>query len=227
MAALDVGYVRGMSDGSGRSPDVAVDARAPVELVVLVHGLFRTQRSMRSHSRALERAGFATRRFGYRSWRGRLAVHAAALARELVRWAADPGVARIHVVGHSLGNLVARAALGVEPLAKLGRVVMLVPPNHGSPVARWLSAWLGGMVPVLRELSDGPSGAASGLPSLGDLTVGVIAARFDHLVREASTHLQAERDHVLVTATHTSVLRSGRVQRLVIEFLRDGRFPRD
>ena len=206
---------------AGRMPS---DAAAPAgETVLLVHGLLRTPRSLATLARSLERAGYATRRFGYRSTRGGIADHAIALEALLVELASGD-CTRLHLVGHSLGNLVARAALERFRHAKLGRVVMLVPPNRGSPVARWLAPWLGDFVPVLRELSDGPGSAVLALPARPDVPIGIIAARYDHLVPERSTHLAGERDHVRIAATHTSVLWNRRVQELVRAFLRDGRF---
>lgn len=90
----------------------------PRELVVLVHGLLRTPRSLGSLARSLERDGFATCRFGYPSVRGSLEGHARAFAAELARLEATAGGQRLHVVGHSMGNVVARAALA---LAQIGR----------------------------------------------------------------------------------------------------------
>lgn len=194
--------------------------------VVLVHGLLRTPRSLGLLARALDRDGFTTRRFGYSSARGSIAEHARRLAAELAEIAATPGCRELHLVGHSLGNLIARAALAAGAPAQLRRIVMLVPPNRGSPVARWLAPWLGGLVPVLRELSDAKASAVHRLPELPDVRIGVIAARFDHLVPEGSTHLRGESDHVRVAATHSSVLWSPRVQKLVVAFLRNGRFPK-
>ncbi len=196
------------------------------ELVVLVHGLLRTPRSFGALAGALEREGFATCRFGYPSARGRLDGHARAFAEELQRLVAQPGVARLHVVGHSMGNVVARAALALVRPASLGRVVMLVPPNRGSPVARWLAPLLGGLLPALRELSDGDGSRVQSLAPLAGVEVGVIAARFDHVVPESSTHLLGERDHVRLLSTHTGVLNDRKAHAHVVAFLRDGRFPR-
>ncbi len=197
------------------------------ERVVLVHGLLRTTRSLGSLARALERAGFGTVRFGYPSVRGSIDEHGRAFAAELKRLAAEPGCRRLHIVGHSLGNLVARAALAIERPRGLGRVVMLVPPNRGSLVARWLAPFLGPLVPVLRELRDRDDSRARTLTPLPGIACGVIAARLDHLVPEPSTHFDGERDHVRLLATHTSVLGSRKVHEYVVAFLRDGRFPRD
>lgn len=192
------------------------------ELVLLVHGFLRTPRSMAPLARALAARGFEPRRFAYRSWRGSIDRHAAALRREVERLAGEPGVAVIHVVGHSLGNILARAAIGEASPARLGRVAMLAPPNAGSPVARWLARPIGRLVPILRELSDGPEGRVRALPTLPGVDVLVVAARYDHLVSEPASHLQGERAHRLLATTHTTILLNRDAHRLVAEFLRSG-----
>lgn len=195
------------------------------EHVVLVHGLLRTPRSWTTLRRHLEREGYSTGVFGYPSLAGRFELHGRRLARELLRLDSGRDFARVHLVGHSLGNLVIRAALAERPPRKLGRVVMLVPPNRGSPVARKLARWLGELVPVLRQLSDEPGSDAHRL-AVPRMEAGVIAARFDHVVARSSTHLPGEADHLLVSALHGFVMYQPPVQRAIVAFLRDGRFPR-
>jgi pimeloyl-ACP methyl ester carboxylesterase len=194
--------------------------------VVLVHGLFRTPRSWSTLRRHLEKEGFSTGVFGYPSLTGRFEVHGRHLARELRRLDGDRDFTRVHLVGHSLGNLVIRAALAERTPKKLGRVVMLVPPNRGSPVARKLASWLGEILPVLRQLSDEPGSDAQRL-AVPKMEAGVIAARFDHVVARSSTHLPGEADYLLVTALHGFVMYQPQVQRAIVAFLRTGRFPRE
>jgi triacylglycerol lipase len=221
---------------SPRSDDRAMNGAAvgPAgegrEHVVLVHGLLRTPRSWITVRRHLEREGFSTGVFGYPSLRGGLEPHGRALAAELRRLDARGRDARgrwarVHLVGHSLGNLVIRAALAHVRPKNLGRVVMLVPPNRGSPVARRLARLLGDLFPVLRDLSDADGSAARRL-AFPPMEAGVIAARFDHVVAESSTHCPGEADHLLVGASHGWLMYRPSVQRAIVAFLRTGQFPR-
>ena len=205
--------------GAGRPEE---DGR---EHVVLVHGLLRTPRSWLTVRRHLEREGYSTGVFAYPSLRGRFEAHGRELAAELRRLDADRRFARVHLVGHSLGNLVIRAALSHGRPRNLGRVVMLVPPNRGSPVARRLAPLLGDLFPVLRDLSDADGSAARRL-SFPPMEAGVIAARYDHVVTLASTHVPGEADHLLVPALHGLLMYQPKVQRAIVAFLRTGRFPR-
>jgi pimeloyl-ACP methyl ester carboxylesterase len=72
--------------------------------------------------------GFDARFFAY-DWRKGLDELGASLAKELERLAPR----RVHLVAHSMGGMVARAALKHAP-QNLGRIVMLGTPNHGSYV---------------------------------------------------------------------------------------------
>src|SRR5690606_22122721 len=58
------------------------------------------------------------------------------------RIAAADGV--VHLVGHSLGGLVALHATGVRPAPRPGRIVCLGSPLAGSAAARGLCAFPGG-----------------------------------------------------------------------------------
>lgn len=131
------------------------------EVVLLVHGLFRTKESMspiaerweEAHGgqpiyRQKDRGAVGSRKvcvsISYASTRTSIENHAAAF-RELIENL--PGEPRICFVGHSLGNIVFRRAIGEwqsagDPrnvLPRLHRAVMLGPPNHGSAFAASLS----------------------------------------------------------------------------------------
>ena len=69
------------------------------------------------------------------------------------------GCARIHFVTHSLGGILVRSYLKRNPFARLGRVVMLGPPNQGSEVIDHIGSWR-----IVREL-NGPAGKELGTGS--------------------------------------------------------------
>ena len=200
---------------------------APREVVVLLNGLARTKYSLRQLHDAIEKAGYRAIDWPYRSWSGSFEAHAARLARDLETLARDPAVARVHAVGHSLGGIVLRRALlDAAPSAKFGRLVQLVPPNHGSGVARGLATVLGRPFPVLAELSDDPRSAVNRLGVPRGIEIGVVAARYDHLVALASTHVEGEADHLLLPASHSFLMNRDDVIAATIAFLGSGRFPR-
>jgi len=110
--------------------------------VLLIHGLGSHRVFMWPLAWYLNRNGFVTSTFGYRSWWWTIEYHAECLAEELDRLQRDPNVDSFAIVGHSLGGIVTRQAIlgdgSSSPFSKLKRVVQLGSPNHGSPIARRL-----------------------------------------------------------------------------------------
>ncbi len=201
---------------------------APREAVVLVHGLGRTTRCFSSLEKALGDAGFRAISWGYESFSGTFETHARRLAADLAKLDADESVSRVHCVGHSLGAIVVRAALLEKKPAKMGRCVQLAPPNRGSVAARRLAPLFGRLVPVLPELSDEAGSAVRDLGVPEGVEIGVVVARYDHLVREEGTRLPGEgagaADTLVVDGTHTFLMNRPDVIAATIRFLRTGRF---
>lgn len=107
--------------------------------VVLLHGLGHHPGATAQLARALEAAGWAVANTGYPSLRSSLEAHAAA-ASAVAAALAEDGAERISWVGHSLGGLVARAALARAPLDGWtpGRLVLVGSPARGSGIAHLL-----------------------------------------------------------------------------------------
>ena len=205
----------------------AVEAEAPPakerELVVLVHGMGRTPLSMLLLARTLEREGYQVMNWGYSSYShpvpelGRR-LGAAVAARP------GPAPARVHFVGHSLGNVIVRWVLANGPPANAGRVVMLAPPNRGSRTADRYARWLGWLLRPLPELRTGSTGIVRTLLLPPGAEVGVIAGRYDGKVSVAETHLAGETGHRVVPSAHTFIMNRRDVRRLVVRFLENGDF---
>lgn len=187
--------------------------------VLLVHGLLAHRAMMWPLSRRLAARGFRTESFGYTSWRTSIEVLAHGLNRMLAT--REEG---IHVVTHSMGGIILRAAQVLEPRT-LGRVVMLAPPNEGSHVASMLGPALRHFVPSLDQLADREDSFVSKLPAEPPFECAIIAAARDHVVREASTHLSNEADHRVVPAGHGTLPFRRDVANDVVSFLSNGRFP--
>ncbi len=123
----------------------------PKRLVVLLHGLMRTSASMTSMANAIEEdweqrksseqqeSGMVIS-FTYASGRDSIANHSSAL-REWVEHL--PRESQLSFVGHSMGNIVLRHAIGEWQRSgdperiqqRFAKVVMLGPPNNGSSLA--------------------------------------------------------------------------------------------
>jgi len=224
-------------------PEPAPDA----DTVVLLHGLARSNRSMRPLEKSLRHAGYRvanidypTRDLGFDEIVSEISVQVASLDRH-------PD-SRVHFVTHSLGGLVVRSMLADEQPDDLGRVVMLGPPNQGSELAdtferSWWMGWLfalatgevggelgteGGDVPARLGPVDFELGVVAGNGTINPLYSSLIPGDDDGKVAVESTRVEGMSDFVVVPHSHTFMMRSDRVADEVEHFLRYGRFrPED
>jgi pimeloyl-ACP methyl ester carboxylesterase len=210
-------------------PSVRFDAAAAPEhareCVVLVHGFLANKFLLAVLARRLRRLGYLTDAWGYWNMQCSLLVHAERFAEELAALDADPRIGTIHLVGHSMGGIIGRAALETYRPAKLGRFVMLAPPNHGSFVATAATSTFGRLLKPVAELSTQPESLVNRLPMPAGVEVGVIAAAYDALVTEESTHPDAPHAHVTLPTWHTGLLFRPETAELVDSFLATGKFP--
>jgi pimeloyl-ACP methyl ester carboxylesterase len=205
------------------SPPVASPSR---ETVVLVHGLAASRSMLWPLERVLRRRGYRTLNWGYRSIRGEIHSLSNALGGELEKLNANPSVGRFHLVTHSMGSILARAALANNDFSRLHRVVMLGPPHGGSRVATHLARVLGWLCRPLAQLSHSPTSLVNSLVEPTGYEIGIIAAARDRVVRIDDTCLSNQADHIVVNSGHTAMLFRREVADLIDSFLRQGRFAR-
>jgi pimeloyl-ACP methyl ester carboxylesterase len=204
------------------------------EHVILLHGLWMRGFALSMLHRRLIEAGFRVHRFDYLSV---AATQQRILDRLQARMVALAGEAdAVHLVGHSLGGLLAlRACLDAD--LPPGRIVCLGSPLKGSAAARGFAAWGRGGEVLLghnRELLqqgfecwDGPRevGVIAGRMPLGlGAMLGHFVGEHDGTVAVEETRLAGLTAHCVVEANHTGLLFSQEVARLVAEFLRNGQF---
>lgn len=208
-------------------------AAGGVEGVILIHGLGRTRVSMLPLARRLRAEGFTVGMVGYPSLRLSIDAAVTRIARDVERLA--KGWPTIHLVGHSLGGLLARRMAEARPDLPIGRVVQLGSPNAGTGLARTLAGyrparWVLG--PVLTEIAAIPRhvtiraevGALAGTRHwrwLNEL-VGPDGPS-DGVVPLRSAWAGAGARAAL-PVYHTFLPTSARTAQLVAGFLRSGRF---
>ena len=131
---------------AGSEPDARPGPR-PGEGVALIHGMgLKAQGvSMRPLAARLRRAGYQTVHLDYPAYKltmeGAMSVLGPRLRTASLRFT------RCHIVGHSLGGVLAVRLADMVPEERLGRVVQLGSPNLGSPLAA-----LADRVPQMRRL---------------------------------------------------------------------------
>ncbi len=206
--------------------------------VILLHGLCRTRRSMEPMHRFLELNGFEAFNLAYPSTRLPI-VELAELIRPQVE---EIGARfdRVHFVTHSMGGILLRQMQRVRPIAKLGRCVMLAPPNRGSQVVDRLGSWgvfrwLNG--PAGCELGTGPEALPLALGK-AEFEVGILAGKRsinwilslmlpspnDGKVAVSHAKLEGQRDFRVLPVSHPFIMRNALAQANTLAFLESGAF---
>ncbi|MCP4427732.1 MAG: alpha/beta hydrolase [Chloroflexi bacterium] len=211
-----------------------------LDYVVLLHGLARTARSMFKLERAFQGLGFGVVNLTYPSRKypieklSQLAIESALAKCNRKR------NAQVHFVTHSLGGILVRYFLENTNFPKLGRVVMIAPPNKGSHLVDKL-----GRCPGFKAI-NGPAGMQLGTDShsipaqMGAVAypVGVIAgaqsvnlflSQFlpsvnDGRVTTENTKIEGMADYIEVASSHPFIIQNTNVVRQATHFIRYGVF---
>ena len=198
--------------------------------VILLHGLWMRGFAMALLRHRLHEDGYDVETFDYLSVAAPLDR---AVQRLRERMLAGEGTT--HLVGHSLGGVLALLAARDESVPARGRIVCLGSPLRGSAAAQHLTdhggAWLLGHSRDLLEHGlqrwDGPQqvGVVAGsLPlGLGNLFAG-FDGDHDGTVAVAETRLPGIAAHCTVEASHTGLLFSSEAATETLAFLRQGVF---
>lgn len=217
-----------------------IDDGPPQHIAILLHGLLRTRRCMKKLKYGIQQSGIPTViRFDYASTRQAISLDAAALCRLL---GGLPANATFSFVGHSMGNIVLRRAIGElqsagDPraiLPRLHRIVMLGPPNNGAAIARLLAKLkLFGLVVGEGGLELGPNWQTL-LPKLaippcpfaivaGDLSHyrirnPLIGQSSDLLVSIDEARLEGAAEFIVLPVPHSHLMLDRRVIQFVCDF---------
>jgi pimeloyl-ACP methyl ester carboxylesterase len=152
------------------------DGKNIEDIVVLLHGIGRTNKSMGTLERELSKEGdFQILNIDYHSRKKDMKSLAKDVYHQIQHVCNKPNV-RLHFVTHSMGGLITRELLFLYQIDNIGRIVMLAPPNQGSEVADFFED------NYLFKLFFGPSGIqlttekAKNYPQLpNNCEVGIIA----------------------------------------------------
>jgi pimeloyl-ACP methyl ester carboxylesterase len=217
------------------------DSAPDKDYVVVLHGIVRTYRSMRSLTKFLEANGYSVLNVDFPSTRIPLESLIEHINQQVTVFNRDHQ-RKIHFVGYSLGGLLARGVIRRHRPPNLGRVVQLAPPNQGSEVAdfwknNFLFKWIFGLAgqdlgakekrfarilgPVDYEL-----GVIAGNRTWDPISSAMISGPNDGKVSVESTKVTGFVDHIIIPATHTFIIYNREAWNQTIHFLECGKFNR-
>jgi pimeloyl-ACP methyl ester carboxylesterase len=226
---------------TGADEKHAAEKHVAEKHIIVLHGLGMSKSWMSGLSHALKKAAYVVHSISYPSREKDFDL----LVKDHIAPLVDGIPAeKIDFIGHSMGGLLIRFYAREYGSGRIGRVVMIGTPNHGSQVADYLRPWKAfqwffGAAGT--GLGTGPDGAHARLPPV-DFECGVIAGdnhwlHFplslmadvpvpnDGLVTVESTKIDGMTDHTVLNADHSLLVWTPEVWRRAIAFLKDGKFP--
>ncbi len=228
----------GVVPAAAPPPPAGLPADSSTATVVLLHGLGRTHRSMKALERALAAEGYRVVNLGYPSRDYTVSVLADTLAAELDACCAVEERPP-NFVTHSLGGILLRAYQASHGADRIGRVVMLSPPNQGSEVVDRLPPALLRLVlgPAAVQLGTDASSIVNELPP-ADFELGIITGNAtlnplfswwlpgedDGKVTVESAWVEGADEFLVVPYAHTWIMQRKQVIEQVLLFLATGRF---
>lgn len=211
------------------------------EVVILLHGLGRTNRSMSALENKFTKSNFKAYNIPYPSLQLPLEKLVDYLHQRLTNIDVSK-YKKVHFVSHSMGGILVRFYLKENVIKNLGRVVMISPPNQGSELADFLKG-----SKILHSLV-GPAALQLGTDSLSvpnllgsvNFDLGIItgnknfnplyeiwfSGENDGKVSVESAKIQGMKDFLVVYESHQQILYSQEVFKQVVRFLVKGKFEK-
>ena len=206
------------------------------QIVVLIHGFFRTPRNM-----SVLKDFFKSQ--GYRVVSPRLPTTFGSLEECTEEFESrfseiQGDWSRIHFVGHSMGGLILRNFLSRNKVKNIGRCVLIGTPNKGTNLASMIS-WCRPVRKIVKPLDAFQPGGLDIPPPLNrpHPDIGAIAGDGDGLFPGTfipgendgrmpvdSVSFEGMKERVVLGYHHNEIHRKNDVAELVYRFLREGTF---
>lgn len=208
------------------------------KMVILLHGISRTKKSMRYVEKALVKENYRVLNLDYPSRKKNLSALALEIYEQIQSFINQREIT-LDFISHSMGALVIRELLTHHQIDNLGRIVMIAPPNQGSEIADFLKD------NIFYKKYFGPAGqqlttqyAQSNIFHVGSREIGIIAgnqsiaplAYFllselnDGRVTVEKTKLTGMKEHIIVSTNHTFIIANKKVIAHALNFLQYGTF---
>jgi len=207
------------------------------EIVVLMHGLGRSNSAMWLLATRLTYAGYHVVRVGYSSLDQTPEEILKEISKQIDECCREH-TQKVHFVGHSTGGLMVRAYLQSNKVTNLGRVVLMGTPNQGTEAADHFSdSWLINLLgPTAKALGTDEQSFPKSL-KLPYYPVGIIAGEYksefnepvipgkdDGLVSVEATKIDGMTDFIIIETGHSMMRYDSEVAEQTIEFIKNGAF---
>lgn len=212
---------------------------ASKQCVILLHGMGRSHYSMDAMEAFLKAHDYIVVNKSYHSMQQPIEHLAAVELPIMIAECAKLNPDKINFVTHSLGGIVLREYLQNNSIPNLGRIVMLSPPNHGSPLAdffKYNPLYRIIMGPAGQQLATDRSSLPNSLPQTSSYQIGIITGSYnatgdlffnetsDGVVSAASAKLIGMQDFIVMPFSHSFIMQHKEVMEQVLVFLRSGKF---
>jgi pimeloyl-ACP methyl ester carboxylesterase len=212
------------------------------EAIILLHGLSRTSRSMNKAGRLLAAYGYKVINVDYPSRFSDIRTLAQKYIAQALKQCETEEIKKIHFLTHSMGGILLRDYLSNQGIDKLGRVVMLAPPNQGSEVVDRLGSlrlfyYLNG--PAGLQLGTGNNSVPNRLGPVnfqlgviaGNKTVNPFLSRLipgvnDGKVSVSRAQVAGMKDFIVMPYSHSFIMRREAVIEQALHFIQQGCFVR-
>ena len=214
------------------------NAASNPDCVILLHGLIRSHYSMSMLASTLTKHHYVVINDSYPSTKRSIKELSQTYIPSVIDKCLKANPRHIHFIAHSLGGIILQKYLQNNKVPKLDRIVMLGPPNHGSPLAniaaknKMIRLLFG---PSVQELTT----SKKDIPLLQDhYKIGIIAGNAsinvlgpfifkepnDGVVPVSSTKMKHMDDFIILPVTHPFLMRNKIVAAQILSFLTKGHF---
>lgn len=213
------------------------------EVVIVLHGIGKTNRITYLLSKRIANAGFDVYNITYPSTKFTIPELADFLNNKIHELGINKKK-HVNIVGHSMGGLITRVYINKYKPTNIHRVVMVGTPNHGSELADRLKDWTIYKIKFGtksgRQLGTDLEGLADELGNV-NYDLGIIAGKTkinpifsfmlpgddDGIVSVESTKLDGMNEHIVMNFAHTPGIMYKSVADQVIAYLKNGKFIAD
>jgi esterase/lipase len=210
------------------------------DYVIIIHGMAQSQKSMAKIAAHLESQNYETIVADYPSTKH--SIEDIAQNFIIKRISTLDKSRKIHIIGYSLGGIIARYVIDNHKIANLGNVILIGSPNKGSEMAQFLENYV--LVhkifgPALKDLRPNSDFWNKIKDNVSEKNVGVIAGDFsmnpfsslfvfdgssDGTVSVESAKIDGMKDFLVLHHSHYFLMRNKEILPYIENFLKYGCF---